>query len=101
MMPWLGTPLLDSQGGYPPCPSADAISPWQRAAPSRYGNPAHIRKMVRDTLMAVDAGLFAGEQKALVRNRRARRLLGDVHRRRAITAAAFQRIIGLEPRPFV
>ena len=42
-------------------------------------NTAHIRQMMRDTLMAVDAGLFAGEQKALVRNRSARRLLGDVH----------------------
>ena len=29
-------------------------------------NTAHIRKMMRDTLMAIDASLFAGEQEALV-----------------------------------
>ena len=33
--------------------------------------------------------------------RRAPRLLGEVHRRRGMAVAAFQRIIGLHPRPFV
>src|SRR5258705_1617067 len=65
------------------------------------GNAAHVGQMVGDSLVAVDAGLLAGEQEALVRGRRARRLLGDVHRLRAMAVAAFQRIVGLETRPFV
>ena len=32
------------------------------------GNAAHIGQMVRNTLVAVDAGLFVGEQKALMRD---------------------------------
>ena len=36
-----------------------------------------------------------------MRHRGARRLLGDVHRFGAVAVAAFQRIIGLEPCPFV
>src|SRR6266702_7272203 len=34
-------------------------------------NPPHIRQMVGDALVAVDAGLLAREQEALVRNRSA------------------------------
>ena len=64
-------------------------------------NTAHIGQMVRNALVAIDAGLFAGEKEALVCHRSARRLLGDVHRRGAVTVAAFQRVIGLEPRSFV
>src|SRR4051794_4837044 len=65
-----------------------------RSLPAR--NAAHIRQMVGDALVAVDAGLLAREQEALVRRRGARRLLGDVHRLCAVTVAALQRIIGLE-----
>ena len=40
---------------------------------------AHVRELVSDAFVAVDAGLFRGEQEALVRDGGARRLLGDVH----------------------
>ena len=65
------------------------------------GDAAHIGQMVRNALVAIDAGLFAGEQEALMRDRCARRLLGDIHRLGAVAVAAFQRIVGLEARPFV
>src|SRR6516225_1697638 len=54
-----------------------------------------------DALVAVDAGLLAGEEVALMRVRGARRLLRDVHGFRAVAVAAFQRIIGLEACPFM
>jgi hypothetical protein len=57
--------------------------------------------MVGDALVAIDAGLLATKQETLVRDGGTRRLFGDVHRRRAVTIAAFQRVIGLEPRPLV
>src|SRR5260370_16975046 len=42
-------------------------------------NAAHIGQMVRNALVAIDAGLFAREQEALVRAAGAWRLLGAVH----------------------
>src|SRR5258705_612324 len=54
-----------------------------------------------DTPVEVDAGLFTRKQEALVRDRSARRLLGDVHRLGAMPVPGFQRVVGLEPRPFV
>ena len=56
---------------------------------------------MRDALVTIDAGLFAGKKEALVRDRGARRLLSNVHRLRRVAVAAFQRIVGLEARPFV
>src|SRR3954451_3089546 len=64
-------------------------------------NPAHIGQMMRNALVAIDAGLLAAKQKALVCERGAWRLLGDIHRLRAVTVAALQGIIGLEACPFV
>src|SRR6478609_4039835 len=64
-------------------------------------NAAHVRQLVGDALVAVDAGLFLGEQEALVGDRGARRLLGDVHGIGAVAIAAFQGIVGLEARPFM
>src|ERR1700751_1187028 len=54
-----------------------------------------------NAFVAVDAVFLAGKEEALVRLCGARRLLGDVHRLRAVTIAAFQRIVGLESRPFM
>src|SRR5262245_20028416 len=65
------------------------------------GHAAHVGQLVGDALVAVDAGLLAREQEALVGDGSARRLLGDVHRLRAVAVAAFQRIIGLEAGPLV
>src|ERR1700761_4503722 len=65
------------------------------------GDPAHVGEMMGDALVAVDAGLLAREQEALMRDRGARRLLCDVHRLRGVAVAALEGIIGLEPRPFV
>src|SRR3569833_3244580 len=59
-------------------------------------NTAHVGQMVRDSLVAVDAGLFAGEQESLMCDRGAGRLLGDVHRLRAVAVATNQQNIGLE-----
>src|SRR6185369_12073874 len=65
------------------------------------GHAAHVGQLVGDALVAVDAGLLAREQEALVGDGGARRLLGDVHRLRAVAVAALQGIIGLEARPLV
>jgi hypothetical protein len=51
--------------------------------------------MMGDALVAIDAGLLAGEEEALMRHGGARRLLGDVHRIRAVAIAAFQGVVGL------
>src|SRR5215217_7830539 len=45
--------------------------------PSR--DPGHVRQLVGDALVTVDAGLFAAEEGALVRLGRARVLLRQVH----------------------
>src|ERR1700757_1179552 len=58
------------------------------------GDVAHVGRAVGDALVAVDAGLLAGEQEALMRDGRPRRLLGDVHRLRAVTVAALKRARG-------
>ena len=42
------------------------------------GNAAHVRQMVSDTLVTIDADLLANEQKTLVGVGGTRRLLGDV-----------------------
>src|SRR6516162_1996964 len=65
------------------------------------GNATHVGQAVRDALVAIDARLLTRKQEALVGDRGARRLLGDVHGLRTVAIAAFQRIIGLEARPFV
>ena len=54
-----------------------------------------------DALVTVDAGSFARDQKLGVDISSAPRLLGEVHRRRGMAVAALQRIVGLQPRPFV
>src|SRR5687768_11868595 len=64
-------------------------------------DPGHVRQLVRDPLVAVDAGAIAGDQELAVNPLRARALAGEVHRRRGMAVAAFQRIVGLEPRPLV
>src|SRR4051812_2232317 len=62
-------------------------------------NARHVGQAMRDALVAVDAGSLAGEQEALVRRGRARVLLRQVHRLRAVAIAAFQRVVGLHPLP--
>src|SRR4051794_8448428 len=81
-------------------------TPQTNHSPRRFkllpaGNAAHVGQMVGDTLVAVDAGLLAREQEALVRHRGPRRLLGDVHGIGAMAVAAFQGVVGLEARPFM
>ena len=52
------------------------VTPWRRTAallPAR--DAAHVRQLVRDALVAIDAGLLAGEQEALMRLRGARACL--------------------------
>ena len=50
--------------------------------------------------MAVDAGALAGEEEALVRLDGALALAGDVHGLGRVAVAAFERVVGPEPRPF-
>jgi hypothetical protein len=50
---------------------------------------------MRDALVAIDAGLVAGDEKLAVDFRSAPGLLGEVHRYRGMAVAAFQGIIGL------
>ena len=56
---------------------------------------------MRDALMAIDAGLFAGDEKARMDVRGAAGLLGKVHRDGGVAVSALQRIVGFEARPFV
>src|SRR5437763_14615146 len=85
---------------YPFAPTVQAAqNPTPALLPA--GNAAHVGQVVGDALVAVDAGLLSREQEALVRHRGPRRLLGDVHGIGAVAVAAFQRIIGLEPGPFM
>src|SRR3954471_8769619 len=56
---------------------------------------------MRDAFMAIDAGLFAGEQELLMRGRCTGRLLSDVHRLRAMTIPALERVVRLKARPFM
>ena len=58
-------------------------------------------KLVGDALVAVDAGALAGEEEALVGLDGALALAGDVHRLGRVAVAALERVVGLEPRPFV
>ncbi len=57
------------------------------------GNAARVGQLMGDALVAVDAGLFLGEQEALVRHRGPGRPLGDIHGIGAVAVAAFQRIV--------
>ena len=50
----------------------------------------HVGQLVRDAVVAVDAGLLGREQEALMRNPGARRLLGDIHRVGRVAIAAFE-----------
>src|SRR3954464_8659554 len=81
--------------------SSDSAAPCWRGQSLPARNAPHVRQMMGDALVAVDAGLLAREQEALVHHRGARRLLGDVHRLRAVAVAALQRVVGLEARPFM
>src|SRR5215510_12286346 len=57
--------------------------------------------MVRDALVAIDAGLFARKKEALMGLNRTRALARDVHRLGTMAIATFKRIVRLHPRPFV
>ena len=54
-----------------------------------------------DALVAIDAGPLARHKKLGMDRRCARRLLGKVHRDRRVAVATLQRVIRLQPRPFV
>jgi hypothetical protein len=60
-----------------------------------------VREFVRDTFVAIDARLLSREEKALVRIGGACALPHKIHRLRAMAVAALQRVVGLEPFPFV
>src|SRR6185436_11532664 len=57
--------------------------------------------MVRDALVAIDAGFFAREQEALVSFHGTRTLTRNVHRLGAVAVAAFERVVCLHPRPLM
>src|SRR3954453_20542300 len=61
----------------------------------------HVGQLMRDALVAVDAGPLSGEQELLMDARRPGALFGDVHRLHAVTVPAFERIVGFQPRPFM
>src|SRR3546814_17049343 len=72
---------------------------WRRRSTRRYAG--HVGQAMRYTLVAIDAGLFAVLQPAGVDLCGARALPGEIHVGQVMAVAAFQRIIGLEPLPFV
>src|SRR5690606_33845087 len=61
----------------------------------------HVGQPVRDALVAIDAGGFAGGQERAVRPGGAAGLAGQVHRVVVVAVAALQRVVGLEPDPLV
>src|SRR6185312_11809165 len=54
-----------------------------------------------DALVAVDTGFFPGDEKLAVDLRGPSGLLGEIHGDGGVAVAAFQGIIGLQPRPFM
>jgi len=56
--------------------------------PSRY--VAHVGKVMRDALVAIDAGLFTRKKETLMSIHRAGTLTRDIHRLRAVAVAAFK-----------
>lgn len=64
-------------------------------------NPLHIGQLMRDALVAVDAGCLAGQQVFRVDVGGALRLLGQVHRYGRMAVAAFEAVVRLKAAPFV
>ena len=56
---------------------------------------------MRDAFVAIDTGLLTSEQKTLVRLDSPWTLPRGVHRLRAVTVTAFQRVVGLHASPFM
>src|SRR5215208_5960366 len=61
----------------------------------------HVGKEMRDSLVAIDAGLLPRDEVAAMDVRRPSRLLGEIHGDGRMAVAAFQGIIRLQARPFV
>src|SRR5262245_24808710 len=61
----------------------------------------HGRKVVRDALVAVDAGLLPGAQVSRVHVRGARALAREVHVVVTVAVAALERVVRFHARPFV
>jgi hypothetical protein len=81
---------IAGSSGANPVASGPTASPERRACPADGGRcPCGSRCF------------FLGEQGALVGDRGPGRLLRDVHGICAVAVAAFQRIVGLEARPFM
>ena len=64
-------------------------------------DPLHVRKFVRDTFVAIDAGSGAGQQVACMDLGGALALARQIHCRCGVAVAAFQAVIGFQPRPFM
>src|SRR5262249_5193506 len=64
-------------------------------------NVAHVRQMMRDALVAIDAGFFARKQQPLMSFNCARALTGYVHRLGAVAVAAFKRVVCFHARPLM
>ena len=64
------------------------------------GGGRHLGKVMCYSLVAVDTGLLAADEKALMRFGRPRTLAGEVHRLFGMAIAAFQAVIRLETSPF-
>lgn len=60
----------------------------------------HIRKFMRDALVAIDAGLFAFKQESLVSVRCTLALTGEIHRLLGVTVPALQAVIAFVAVPF-
>src|SRR5689334_13195071 len=65
------------------------------------GHVAHVGQMMRNALVAIDAGLFVRKQEAPVRFNCARALTGYIHRLGAMTVAAFKRVVCFHARPLM
>ncbi len=64
-------------------------------------NVAHVRQVVGDSFVAIDAGFFVPKQEPLVSFNCARALTGYIHRLGAMAVTAFKRVICFHARPFV
>ena len=61
------------------------------------GDVAHVWQMVRDALVAIDAGFLTRKQEASVSLNCTRALTCKIHRICAVAVTAFERVIGLHP----
>src|SRR3546814_20549487 len=78
-----------------------ALAPQLRRRGPAWRDAGHVRQLMGDALVAVDARALAGDQVAAVDLGRPRPLHAEVHGDGDVAVAAFQGVVALQARHFV